>query len=265
MPTRATYWTLVLAVLLAAPIQSTTAASPEVARHLRIAIFDDGGGSKEGPSNLERCLPAAQGFATEHVTGEAIRSGALDHFDVVIHPGGSGSKQAAALEPAGRDAVKHFVEQGGGFVGICAGSYLASAHYPWSLGILDAKVVDREHWARGTGDVQISLTPAGRDFFGADKDIVEIYYGQGPLLAPADRDGIPDYQLLASYETEIAKKGAPQGVMKGTTAIARGTFGKGRVFCFSPHPEKTPDLDPYIRAAVLWVAGESPSAPAANP
>jgi glutamine amidotransferase-like uncharacterized protein len=132
--------------------------------------------------------------------------------------------------------------------------------------LLDARVVDREHWARGTGDVLISLTPAARHAFAADEDEVTIYYGQGPLLAPAERDDIADYQLLASYETEIAENGAPTGVMKGTTAIARGKFGKGRVFCFSPHPEKTPELDPYVRAAVHWVAEREPAeVPAADP
>ena len=245
---------ILFAILLFACVRQSTAAEPGSTRPIRVAIFDDAGGSEKGPPNLERCLPTAEGFHTERVTAADIREGALDRFDVVIHPGGSGSKQAAALEESGRTAERRFVEQGGGFVGICAGSYLASAHYPWSLGLIDARVVDREHWARGTGDVQIALTPAARKVFAADKDEVTIYYGQGPLLAPAEHDDIPDYQLLARYETEIAEKGAPHGVMKGTTAIVRGTFGKGRVFCFSPHPEKTPELDPYVRAAVLWVA-----------
>ena len=57
---------------------------------------------------------------------------------------------------------------------------------------------------------------------------------------PGQDAAIPDYEPLASYETEIHSKGGAQpGVMKGTTAAARGTFGSGRVFCFSPHPEKT--------------------------
>jgi len=245
---------LLLAIEFFFLTQHAEAKAPAAARPIRVAIYDDTGGSVKGPPNLERCLSAAEGFKTERVTAADIRGGALDRFDVVIHPGGSGSKQAAALEASGCHAVRQFVEQGGGFVGICAGSYLASAHYPWSLGLIDARVVDREHWARGTGDVQILLTPAAREIFAAAEEEVTIYYGQGPLLAPAGRDDIPDYQLLASYETEIAEKGAPHGVMQGTTAIARGTFGNGRVFCFSPHPEKTPELDPYVRAAVLWVA-----------
>ena len=253
---------LAISVAWAGPVG---AESPPAARPIRVAIYDDAGGSEKGPPNVERCLSAAEGFETERVTAADIRAGALERFDVVIHPGGSGSKQAAALEDAGCDTVRRFVERGGGFVGICAGSYLASAHYPWSLGLIDARVVDREHWARGTGDVQIALTPVARSAFDSDAGELTIYYGQGPLLAPAARDDIPDYELLASYETEIAKNGAPRGVMKGTTAIARGTFGKGRVFCFSPHPEKSPDQDPFVRAAVQWVAESATAALNAQP
>ena len=120
--------------------------------------------------------------------------------------------------------------------------------------MLDAKVLDRKHWNRGNGDVQIRLSPAGRELLDVPNDSVKIVYWQGPLLAPAGNDEIPDFEPLATYETEIAKNGAPPGVMVGTVAAARGTFGDGRVLCFSPHPEKTEGLDKFITRAVRWVA-----------
>jgi hypothetical protein len=83
---------------------------------------------------------------------------------------------------------------------------------------------------------------------------VTVRYNQGPLLAPADKKGVPEYEPLASFETEVAENGAPRGVMKGTTAIARAEFGTGRVVCFSPHPEQTPGLKSLVRQAVRWAA-----------
>jgi hypothetical protein len=38
--------------------------------------------------------------------------------------------------------------------------------------------------------------------------------------------------------------------MKGTTAIAKGKFGNGRVLCFSPHPEMTQGLEQMVRLAI---------------
>lgn len=231
---------------------SAQAAEPVV----RVAIYTDGGISSKGPPNLERCLPEGKGFTTERVKAADIRAGALEKFDVVIFPGGSGSKQAAALEESGREQVRKFVKAGHGYVGICAGAYLASADYTWSLHLLDAKVLDRKHWARGNGDVQLSISPGGREFLNVGAEPVTVRYAQGPLLAPADKAEIPDYETLATFQTEIAENGAPKGVMLGTTAAARGTFGRGRVFCYSPHPEAKGDLDHYIQAAVRW-AGTS--------
>ena len=98
------------------------------------------------------------------------------------------------------------------------------------------------------------ITPAGRSALGLEDERCPIYYGQGPLLAPGEKDDINDYELLATYETEIVKNGAPEGVMKGTTAVARAEYGKGRVLCFSPHPEKTSGREPFLQAAVRWVA-----------
>jgi hypothetical protein len=70
------------------------------------------------------------------------------------------------------------------------------------------------------------------------------------LLAPGNRPEIEDYEVIATFETEIADKGAPKGVMKGTTAIAKGNFGNGRVICFSPHPEMTDGLEQLVRIAI---------------
>jgi glutamine amidotransferase-like uncharacterized protein len=223
---------------------------------IRVLIYDDAGGGGQGPANVSKCLAAAKQkeFTYAIVSAEQIRAGRLKEADVLVQPGGSGSGQAAALNPEGRAAIKEFVRGGGGYVGICAGAYLASADYTWSLHILNAKVVDRQHWARGTGQVKVRMSAEGKKLLGVSDDVVSVYYGQGPLLAAAEQADLPAYQTLGTYETEIAEKGAPAGVMKGTTALAAAEFGKGRVVCISPHPEKSAGLDGIIRRAVEWAA-----------
>lgn len=194
-------------------------------------------------------------FKVTEIKAVDIQAGKLSEFDVVIHPGGSGGGQGRSLGEDGRKNVRSFVSDGGGFVGFCAGAYLASNDYSWSLNLTDAKVLDRKHWARGTGKVQVELTEAGKKQLGYEKNEVTIYYGQGPLFAPKNDPDVPDYELLGIYKTEVTKKGVPGGVMQGTTAIAANEFGKGRVFCFSPHPEKTEGLETFVQRAVAWAAG----------
>lgn len=220
---------------------------------LRVAIYDRTGKSK-GPTTPAKLITEEKGFEVTRVSGEAIRDGAIRDADVVIFPGGSGSSQAKHLEDVGCEEVRRFVREGGGYVGICAGSYLASAEYPWSLRLINTRVIDRKHWARGTGAVTLSLSTEGRKLLNEPSDRVKVYYGQGPLLAPAIDPELPAYTPLAVYESEIAKNDAPSGVMVGTTAIAAAPFGKGRVLCISPHPEKTGGPNHMIEAAVRWAA-----------
>ncbi len=248
--------TIALLLVAVCPAVITRAEEPRVqpaVKPIRLAVFRDTGVS-EKVSGLMELLRGYSELSVATLSGEEIRAGKLHDFDVVVFPGGSGSKEAAALGKPGRDEVRSFVERGGGYLGICAGAYLASADYEWSLHILDAKVLDRAHWARGSGDVEVELTPLGQKLLGANSDRQTILYWQGPLLAPAGKADIPDYQTLGTYASEIAKNGAPQGVMIGTTAIARGAFGAGRVFCFSPHPERTPAVQNQVLSAALWAA-----------
>jgi hypothetical protein len=41
----------------------------------------------------------------------------------------------------------------------------------------------------------------------------------------------------------------------GTHAIVRAEYGRGRVICYSPHPEKAAGPHPFIEAGVRWAAG----------
>jgi Uncharacterized conserved protein len=227
--------------------------APGAAKPIRVALFRDKGVSKGvvGLAELLRSWPQLQ---VQEVKAAEIRAGKLAEFDVVVFPGGGGRDEALTLDDQGRAEVKAFVERGGGYLGICAGAYLASAGYDWSLHILDAQVLDRAHWKRGTGDVQVGLTSAGRKLLAAESDRQTIYFHQGPLLAPAGKPEIPDYETLGTFDSEIAKNGAPKGVMKGTTAIAAAPFGQGRVICFSPHPEKTEAVKGQVLKAIQWAA-----------
>jgi glutamine amidotransferase-like uncharacterized protein len=221
---------------------------------IRVAVYDDNGGGGRGSDNVELSLSDDTAFFTKRVSADEIRLGGLNSFDVVVQAGGSGSKQAKTLEESGVDSIRQFVKRGGGYLGICAGAYLATVEYKWSMGILNANVIDREHWNRGGGIIKIRLTAAGREFFGMSEDTISLNYNQGPLLAQADKPNLPAYEELAVFENEIAENDAMEGIMIGLTAIAQGNFWDGRVMAISPHPEKSPELRHMIATAVKWLA-----------
>ena len=221
----------------------------------RVAVYDHSDGSANGPKNLMRFLTAENGFDCQRISPAEIREGRLRGFDALVMPGGSGSLQAKKLEEKGRVAVQEFVRNGGGYIGICAGSYLASSHYDWSLDLINARVWDRSHWARGQGTVTLGVTSPGQQVLNTDATEVDVYYGQGPLLVPDNDPDLPGYEVLARYDSEVAEKGAQPGAMSGTHAIIRSVFGSGRVICFSPHPEKSDGPNGLMLHGVRWAAG----------
>ena len=246
---------------------ASTMTRPREELGLRVALYDAGGVGGSGPRNVLEVMKKIPRSLTWRVGPSDIREGALAHFDVVIFPGGSGSKQAAALGIEGRNQVRTFVEQGGGFVGICAGAYLAAANYEWSLKICDYKtfceardipgIGRRSMWYRGpSSTVRMELTSAGRQILGDRAGTFPVRYHNGPIVSPAGFDGIPDYQVLASFRSEVTHYEPQTGTMVNTPAIITGSFGQGRVLSISPHPESSRDLHSMVARGIQWVCGK---------
>lgn len=217
-----------------------------------VAIYDDNGG--HATARVEGKLEQAGDIQTHRVDSDAIEAGVLAQFDVLFSPGGSGSAQARELGKKGRDAVRKFVNAGGGYVGICAGAYLASRSRtrPY-LGILNASISDFD---RGRDVVKVELTDRGQKLLGRPEQTLDINYHNGPIWGPGSKFS-PACDVLARFCTEVLPTNRTTLVtMAGTPAMLAGHYGKGRVLCSSPHPEAMPDLDESFRRMLRWAAGK---------
>jgi putative intracellular protease/amidase len=223
------------------------------AKPVRIALYADKGVGGKGVPNLARQLGGSEEFVVTNVTARDIASGILKNFDVVIFSGGSAHRQSDNLGTTGVDEVRSFVKSGGGYIGICAGAYLACSGFDWGLAILNAKTVS-PIWQRGKGLVQIEVTSLGASVTSLTADRHQVLYANGPILKPDSRKDLPAYEPIGFFRTELAEHNSPPGVMLNTPAIARSTCGEGRVLVFSPHPEQTTGMEKVIAHAVRWVA-----------
>jgi hypothetical protein len=219
---------------------------------IRVAVYA-GPGTRKGMRHLLAELQQLPHSTIVPVGPEEIKAGALKDFNVVLFPGGSSTRQGESLGDVDRRQVREFIEGGGGYVGICAGAYLATANWPRSLGILDANNRS-SRWKQGRGVVRMEFTSEGREILGTSQDWCDVRYHNGPLLVPALLDDLPDFHSLAVFRSEVAEGGASKGVMVGSPAIVAGQFGKGRVLCFSPHPDQTKGLEELVRNGVRWAA-----------
>lgn len=230
-------------------------AKPANVRPVKVGVYAGPGSPR---SSTDAVLNVLKPFAeVDAVTINAKEMGSLNlgAFDVIVFPGGSGSGQSKAIGEAGMNNVREFVKNGGGYVGICAGAYLACSNFSWGLGILNAGTVSNK-WRRGQGIVDVEMTGSSPEILGDVKGIFKVRYNNGPILKPGDRTDIPAYTPLVLFRTEMALNGTPVGVMVNSPAQAVSTFGKGRVFVSSPHPEGTPGLENLIPRGVFWAAGE---------
>lgn len=227
---------------------------------LKVAVFSD----PDGGSTASDCIQSTvsilgtNGFDVSTITAAAIRAGGLKAYDVVMFPGGSGTGQAAALHQDGCAQVAQFVAKGGGYVGTCAGAYLAAAGYntetSW-LEIVNARILDIKHWDRGTGDVQVHIVKPANAILAGVPEYVTVHYLNGPLLGPGSATNLPTYETGAVFSGDVHAHG-PAGVMPGTAAMTTSTYQSGRCVLFSFHPELTPGLEQMDVRAVKWAAGK---------
>lgn len=249
---------LLVLVLLAGLLTPLRAEDKAPAKPIRVALYDAEGSTGKGVPRVKELLGKEKDVELVVFKPEDIRAGKLAGFHVVMFTGGSGSKQAEAIGEDGRAKVREFVEAGGGYIGICAGAYLACSGFSWGVKVLDAKTASPK-WRRGEGNVKLELTERGREVFGAPTGQFDVRYVNGPILVPANVELLPDFEPLAFFRTELAKNDTPVGLMVNSPAIVGGNCGKGRVLVSSPHPEQTPGLEHFVPRAVRWVAvrGES--------
>lgn len=247
---------------------STQATSHnEHSAQVRVAVFNFEQSPARSTGGLQDKLTRDSRYSWKWVNAGDIKSGALEDFDVVIFPGGVSSQQGAALGKDGRSAVKKFVREGGGYIGICAGAGLTNAEQETDLAILDSKTLrgtiefpgihQKFSLSSRNGPGRAELTEAGQQIFRGMPGIFDAFFSGGPIFVHDEKQDALKYVPLAMYRTEVSKFEAQKGTMINTPAIIAGSFGKRRIIAFSFHPEVKGTDEALIRNAVLAVSRRS--------
>jgi len=184
-----------------------------------------------------------------------LRDGALKDFQALIIPGGSATTESTTMGAEARDEIKRFINDGGIYLGVCAGAYLASSLKKVYLGLLPIKTNDSEHWWRtdGAPKLLVELTPAGQEVFGIQSKYVSIAYENGPVFSPPFEKPDDSYTPLGYFREEVVGDGGSPGVMIGAPAAILSRYGKGVILVISPHPEETPGLKQVELHAIRWL------------
>ncbi len=218
-------------------------------RPLRVGVYEGHGSAEGGIVNVSNTLRDFREIKVTRLAPEDIVPETLALFDVVAFTGGYSVNQARSLGEPGKDAIRRYVAEGGRYLGICAGAYLAVVGEEWSLGLLNARLAPGNRW-RGQAFVDMQLTEEGRSALAPVEDVFKVRYNNGPVIRALNRPDLPPFTVLATFRSEIVRPGGQPGVMLDSPAIVMAPYGRGRVLTISPHPENTPGVENLIPLAI---------------
>lgn len=156
-----------------------------------------------------REIKLPEGIVAEPIRPQDIGKIDLSKFKVIFFPKGPRYE----VEPEQYPHIVEYVENGGGYVGSCQGSFFAH-----KLKLLNSKAYTADVW----GIFAITLEPSPITDW--KKGLIHMHFGNGPIMVPGE-----GCEIAARYVMSLP------GEAKAA-AIVTAKHGKGRVVLFGPHP-----------------------------
>lgn len=172
------------------------------------------------------------------VNAEYINNNSLDNFRIICFPGGDMYQYSQDISIEGKEKIRAFISNGGGYIGICGGAYFSAEKIIWqgnqlpmtslnlfagsAEGPIDGIVPYPQY-----GMCQVNIVDTTHVITRSMHTPQWILYYLGPVLKPSSAD----ITILGKYNTV------------NQPAILAFEYGKGRVFVIGIHPEIEEDSD----------------------
>lgn len=223
---------------------------------IRVAVYRGAAGCDDCSETAKRAIEAMSPHYKVDIIGpkerQDVTPATLRGYTVYVQPGG-GQDIPAALQAMGERriaAIRDFVAQGGGYLGLCMGAYLADDTNMGLIGDdLDGEVGRPGFPVTSIAEDAVSVRWNGRPD--------SVFFQDGPYFPQSAQGG---FRALATYAN-------------GDVAAARYTFGRGTVVLSGPHPEADQNwfeeaeipLDKMPKTPVLRALFDAFATPPARP
>jgi glutamine amidotransferase-like uncharacterized protein len=190
------------------------------------------------------------------VNRDSILIGALKRYDLLVMPGGDMWQYRSYLSSAGMDKIREYVNQGGGYIGICGGSYFAANLIVWrgwanqprdSISIYGLSLFPAtadgpiEDYAPSYVDskCQIAIILKHHTIAAGLPDVIEPYYDHGP-------------KFLFNDSLDVATLG--RTVAGNKRILLAFQYNRGKVFLTGAHPEADVSRVTWVmvKNAIKW-------------
>ncbi len=239
-----------------------------------IGIYSDWGAFGKGIEAASLCFTAA-GLTVTPIKAREINDGSFaKKIRVLYMPGGWAAHYARDINDKGALAIEDFVEKGGGYIGICAGSFYAAKEiiwanqsWPYDIDLFPGKpsgpIKTIAPWPRyATAKTKMHVDHPITA--GGPETRTTLYYG-GPVLLP-EKDSVRGKAVSVLAHLELT----------GDPVMVAFSKGKGRVFLSAVHieydltstadhsawPENEKGIDDpecdwdLLQSAARWVLGK---------
>lgn len=201
---------LLLGVLLGILVSVSSWSKQPVA-----VVYAGPGVCREGCESAAAEVARHAGFRVRYFHPEKPSSADLKNADVWIQPGGNAIDVANAVTPDFLNYLREFVRRGGGYLGFCAGAFLADK---WvndenTIAGLDILGATTEDYAESDNPFMFLINWSGHLRF--------LYFQGGPYFHVHDKART---KVVATYDD-------------GKPAVIYSRFGQGRIAVSGPHPE----------------------------
>lgn len=178
------------------------------------------------------------GNVTRVKAEDIIQNGIPQNIDMLVMPGGADRPYVNKLNGRGNDNIRSYVENGGTYIGICAGAYYACQQIEWKKDLSGEICEGRElYFFKGTGvgfikdicnDYDDTLNTAAITQIELKDQTYNVLYWGGCYFKANDN---ADFEIIATYKN----------VTNQPPAIVSCAVGKGRAILSGVHFEGTVD------------------------
>lgn len=190
-----------------------------------------------------------------------LTAGALEFVDVLLMSGGDTFAIAQSLGTEGSVKLRHFIEEGGLYIGTCAGAYLplkSSMDYLNQFNFIHVKISNisrRLSESERPFFQENACSPYGCEFVyhvvreevllgmeeeyqvNSQRELIAPLYGGPTLLPSEDIQAIATYQGFTKKTKFLVQEDLARKTLQGNVAAARKQMGKGCLYIFGPHFE----------------------------
>ncbi len=201
-----------------------------------IALYSDNGAWDKSVTAAKNMF-GWMGYTVEIIDAEYIHANSLRGFKIVSFPGGDMYQYSLDISDSGKEKIREFIRNGGGYIGLCAGGFFTSEKLYWQgsrLIMSSLSLFEGTSWGPnneivaypryGMCDVILDTTHV---IARGMSDSLSVLYYWGPCFEPEG--------------DEIFHLGTYSAINKAAMLVFE--YGAGRVFATGTHPEIEEDSD----------------------